>query len=114
MALSGHFAATSFGVDTHDATVAETMIVNLKTRKATRSLRMDLGFPEFSKLVLTTTGAAAATWRTAGPDVVVVKVDAAGQAVLDRSPGIDPDSLALVGNRIYWTRDGLPQTAVLN
>jgi hypothetical protein len=44
----------------------------------------------------------------------VVKSDATGESVvLDAGAGIDPDSLAVAGARVYWTRSDAPQTALL-
>ncbi len=44
----------------------------------------------------------------------VSKSDAGGEGVLDATPGIDPDSLAIAGARVYWTRaDGTAQSALL-
>lgn len=45
----------------------------------------------------------------------IIKSDATGETVvLAAGPGIDPDSLAIAGARLYWLRDGVPQTAVLS
>jgi hypothetical protein len=45
---------------------------------------------------------------------VVVKSDGTGETVvLDAGPGVDHDSLAIAGARVYWTRSGAPQTALL-
>lgn len=41
-------------------------------------------------------------------------VEAGGQRLLDTAPGIDPDSLATSGNTVTWTRDGVPQQAVVS
>ena len=35
------------------------------------------------------------------------------ERVVDAGPGVEPGSLALAGARLYWTRDGLPQSAQL-
>lgn len=44
----------------------------------------------------------------------VVKSDASGETVvLDAGPGIEPESLAVAGARVYWLRAGAPQTALL-
>jgi hypothetical protein len=44
----------------------------------------------------------------------VVKSDDAGETVvLDAGPGVDVSSLAIADARVYWLRDGVPQTAVL-
>jgi hypothetical protein len=44
----------------------------------------------------------------------VLKSDATGETVVVvTGPGIDPDSLAIAGARLFWLRDGAPQTAVL-
>jgi hypothetical protein len=43
----------------------------------------------------------------------VIKADADGTVVLDGGPGIDPDSLALGGAWVYWTRGGAPHSAQL-
>jgi hypothetical protein len=45
---------------------------------------------------------------------VVSKSDAGGEGVLDATPGIDSDSLAIAGARVYWTRaGGSAQSALL-
>jgi hypothetical protein len=43
----------------------------------------------------------------------VSKSDAGGEGVLDAAPGIDPNSLAIAGARVYWARAGSPQSALL-
>ena len=43
----------------------------------------------------------------------VAKSDASGEGTLDATPGVDPSSLAIAGSRVYWTRDGTPQSALL-
>lgn len=43
----------------------------------------------------------------------VAKSDAGGEGVLDAGPGVDPTSLAVAGARVYWTRGGAAQSAVL-
>lgn len=43
----------------------------------------------------------------------VAKSDAGGEGVLDAAAGIDPSSLAIAGARVYWTRGGTPQSALL-
>ena len=43
----------------------------------------------------------------------VVRRDGDGVALLDRSPLIDPLSLVIDGDRIFWMRAGEPQTALL-
>jgi hypothetical protein len=43
----------------------------------------------------------------------VAKSDAAGEGVFDAAPGIDPSSLAIAGARVYWTRGGAAQSALL-
>ncbi|MFL5816456.1 MAG: hypothetical protein ACJ76L_02535 [Conexibacter sp.] len=43
----------------------------------------------------------------------VAKSDADGEEVLDAASGIDPSSLAIAGARVYWTRGGAPQSALL-
>ena len=48
-----------------------------------------------------------------GDGWVVVKRDGDGVAVLDRSPAIDPGSLFLDGDRLFWMRGGEPQTGLL-
>ena len=41
----------------------------------------------------------------------VVLVRGASERVVDAGPGVEPGSLAIAGTRLYWTRDGLPQSA---
>ena len=41
----------------------------------------------------------------------VVIVRGRRERVADAGPGIEPSSLAVAGGRLYWTRDGLPQSA---
>ena len=43
----------------------------------------------------------------------VTKSDAGGEGVLDAAAGIDLSSLAIAGVRVYWTRAGVPQSALL-
>ena len=43
----------------------------------------------------------------------VVLVDGAKETVLDPGPGIEDGSLAFSSTRLYWIRDGQPQTALL-
>jgi hypothetical protein len=43
----------------------------------------------------------------------VSKSDAGGEGVLDAGPGVDPTSLAIAGARVYWTRGGVAQSALL-
>jgi hypothetical protein len=43
----------------------------------------------------------------------VSKADAGGEGVLDATPGIDPDSLAIAGARVCWTRGGAAQSVLL-
>ncbi len=40
--------------------------------------------------------------------------DKAGSRLLATSSNIEPDSLALVGNTLYWTQEGKPYSATLN
>jgi hypothetical protein len=44
----------------------------------------------------------------------LVRADTTGTAVLDEGPGIDAESLAASGNRLYWMRGDAPQTAPFN
>jgi hypothetical protein len=41
----------------------------------------------------------------------VVMVRGRSQRVLDEGPGVEPGSLAVAGDRLYWIRDGEPQLA---
>ena len=51
---------------------------------------------------------------TAGPGPFrVITQDANGRTIVDDAPGIQPGSLALRDSRVYWSRDGQPQTSVL-
>ena len=45
----------------------------------------------------------------------VQKADATapGKVVLDEGPAIDPRSLAISGNRIYWTNNNEPRSALV-
>lgn len=50
-----------------------------------------------------------------GPETYQVHaVDKTGNRILASSTTIDPHSLALVGNTIYWTQNGKPESAILN
>jgi hypothetical protein len=41
----------------------------------------------------------------------VVLVRGGAERVVDAGPGVEPGSLAIAGRRLYWMRDGLPQSA---
>ena len=41
----------------------------------------------------------------------LTRIDRDGLGVLDNAAGLDPESLASDGRRLYWLRDGQPQTA---
>lgn len=43
--------------------------------------------------------------------IQVWKLDRAGEVLLDSGAGIDPHSLAIAANWIYWMRDGQPRSA---
>lgn len=80
--------------------------LDLRTRRTLR--RANTG-TFVSALVLGPRGAFAYV-SSAG---AVAKSDAGGEGVLDAAPGIEPDSLAIAGSRVYWTRAGAPQSALL-
>jgi hypothetical protein len=42
----------------------------------------------------------------------VLLYDAAGERLLAAGPAVDPRSLAVAGERIYWTESGAPRTAM--
>jgi hypothetical protein len=79
---------------------------DLRTRRTLR--RANTG-TAVSGLVLGPRGAFAYV-SSAG---AVAKSDAGGEGVLDATPGIDPSSLAIAGARVYWTRGGVAQSALL-
>jgi hypothetical protein len=65
---------------------------------------------------VTTTGAIAWTRSatTYGPrEPEIRKLDAGGEAVVDRGADIDLSSLAVAGSRLYWTRADAPRSARL-
>ena len=65
--------------------------------------------PPASDLLLAPSGTV--VWIRPGANgPAVSKVDAGGVAVLDPGPDVAAGSLALAGNRFYWTRGGAPQT----
>jgi hypothetical protein len=64
--------------------------------------------PPASDLVLGARGAVA--WIRSG---VVSKVEDDQPLVLDAGPGVEAGSLAVAGDRLYWTRAGTSQTHVL-
>jgi len=75
--------------------------------------------PGVTDLELTSGGAVA--WIVSGrPNndgyFSIQKADgtAPGKVVLDEGPTIDPDSLAIGGNRIYWVNAGQPRSAILH
>lgn len=80
--------------------------VDVRTRRTLR--RANTG-TSVSALVLGPGGAFA--YVSSGG--AVSKSDAGGESVLDAGPGVDPTSLAIAGARVYWTRGGAPQSALL-
>jgi hypothetical protein len=86
--------------------------MDLKTGRVRRSADLgDSGNGRFGGLVLKRNGSIAWIWsRGRGPELS--KLDAGGEAVLDGGP-VDEGSLALAGSRLYWTRQGVPATALL-
>jgi hypothetical protein len=64
------------------------------------------------RMVLKTNGSVAWT-RPFNGELQVVKLDADGEAVIDRGDSIDVESLALAGSTLYWTNAGVPHSATL-
>jgi len=53
--------------------------------------------------------------RTEPPaEYEVHALDSTGSRVLAAGPGVDPSSLALAGNTLYWTEGGKPASTVLH
>jgi hypothetical protein len=67
---------------------------------------MDLEITDRGSMAYTT-GEAEAGWK-------VHKHDAGAAAVLDSGKDIDPDSLAITGPTVYWTKGGHPRSATLS
>jgi hypothetical protein len=61
---------------------------------------------------ITRSGSAAWTERTADT-VRVVAVTATGSLTIDDLAGIEHGSLAVIGNRLFWMRDGQPHSVLL-
>jgi hypothetical protein len=101
-----------------DACDPQITVYDLTTGKAKRDVdaaQSDSGEPGVGGFVLAENGAIA--WIVVGDETRVFKSDGASPkaaTLLDGAKGVDSDSLALAGKRVYWTRAGAPQTATLS
>lgn len=59
-------------------------------------------------------GSIAVLKRNFGLGYCVCVVEADGTRTLDSGPDIDPSSLALAGDRVYWMRGSVPQSATIH
>jgi hypothetical protein len=93
-------------------------VYDLTTGKARRDVDAAQGDgeePGVTSYVLTAKGSIA--WIVVGEETRVFKSDGASAkaaTLLDGAKGVEDDSLALAGNRIYWMRGTTVQTATLS
>ena len=113
--LSGRFVAWDYLAcnKTVDCQ-ARVGVADLRTGKKRGTNLTSFGALAATDREVTPTGAAA--WiRAAGASTTleVRKFDAAGESLLDSGTDIEPDSLAVSGSTVYWTRAGQPKSAPL-
>jgi hypothetical protein len=110
--LAGHYAATIVRTcSKYDENGCTDMVAvyNLNTREELGRGPDDLALTD---LVLRANGSVASI-GAAGSNYIVSFSDGAGTRQVDEGPGITPGSLALVGARVYWLRDGAAQVGTL-
>jgi hypothetical protein len=90
------------------------VVVDLRTRRTLRRLS-SRNSPGVGDLELKTNGSVAAMYFNASTrEHEVWKSDRNGPALLDSAAEIVPGSLALSGSTLYWTRGGIPVSALLD
>ena len=100
----------------HGSCDASVHVRNLRTWRHATFVRLPSGHP-LVELVLNGDGKVAWSERIADrpePPIqyhgAIVTADRSGRRVVDEHPDVDPTSLALTGDRLYWLRGGAAQT----
>jgi hypothetical protein len=111
--LSGRFVAVD-GVECEPAgCTGGIAVTDLRTGRAKHSASVEGGTGgNAQRMVLKANGAVAWT-RPFNGSLEVVKLDADGEAVLDRGEAVDVQSLALGESTVYWMNAGVSRAAVL-
>jgi hypothetical protein len=106
--IAGHFALLTATSDSCGP-VPSGEECTVSTSYALRNLRSRRDFSPQGEVSQIATGAGFFAYV----DGRVVVVRGGRELMADAGPGIEPGSLALAGPRLYWMRDGLPQSALV-
>ena len=85
---------------------------NLRTGTV-RTNPIPAGTAVATEIVVSSSGAVAWTRKLQAQIVEVRALGAGGERLLDSGTDVDPESLALAGSTVYWTKAGIAQSAVL-
>jgi hypothetical protein len=109
-ASSGHFAATVFVSENEGVRTAGVDVYDLGDGRNTFDHQVGSGDADITAVVLTRRGSVAFIEGIDGPArgqppqrLIARKHDRAGNAILEDSATVVPNSLRLAGHRVFWT-----------